>query len=124
MTKAALGLILISVTLTAFAQILLKIGMSGVGIQRALASGFSPRAVTTIFLDPLVFAGLALYFGAAMIWLIVLSKVEVSLAYPFVAVGFVLTAVIGRVFLDEGLSWERVGAILLISVGVVLLARS
>lgn len=124
MTRSALWLILASVTLTAFAQILLKVGMSGTTIQRELAGGFSHRAAIAVFLDPRVLAGLALYFGAAMVWLIVLSKVEVSLAYPFVAIGFVLTAVIGRIFLNEGLSIERVGGTVLISLGVILLARA
>ncbi len=124
MTRVALGLILLSVTITAIAQIVLKAGMSGAAIQRALAGGFAPRTVLTVFLDPFVFGGLVLYFLAALLWLIVLSKVEVSLAYPFVALGFVLTALFGRLFFHEALSPTRIAATLLICAGVALLART
>jgi multidrug transporter EmrE-like cation transporter len=117
-------LIVLSVTITALAQIVLKAGMSGAGIQRALAGGFSPRTMLTVLFDPFVFGGLLLYFFAALVWLIVLSKVQVSLAYPFVALGFVLTALLGRLFFHEALSVTRIAATLLICGGVVLLARS
>lgn len=124
MSRAALLLILLSVTITAVAQIVLKAGMSGAAVQRALAGGFGVRTMPTILLDPFVFFGLVLYFVAALVWLIVLSKVQVSLAYPFVALGFVITAVMGRLFFHEALSFTRIVATLLICAGVVLLARS
>lgn len=124
MTRAALGLILLSVTITACAQLVLKAGMAGASVQRAIAAGPGLRMVLGIALDPLVIGGLALYFVAAAVWLIVLSKVEVSLAYPFVALGFVLTAVFGRILFNEALSPTRIAATLLICGGVALLARS
>jgi multidrug transporter EmrE-like cation transporter len=123
MTRAALGLILLSVTITAFAQIMLKAGMSGSAVQRAIATGLSVQSIRTVLFSPLVIGGLFLYFGAAMVWLLVLSKVDVSLAYPFVALGFGLTAVFGWLLFGEALSLTQGAAILLISAGVVLLAR-
>lgn len=124
MTRAALGLILLSVTITAVAQLVLKAGMAGASVQRAISAGPGPRMFLAIALDPLVIGGLALYFLAAAVWLLVLSRVEVSLAYPFVALGFVLTAVFGRVLFDEALSPTRIAGTLLICGGVALLARS
>ena len=124
MTRSSLGLILLSVTITAIAQIVLKAGMTGAAVQRALATGPIVRTAMTVLLDPFVVGGLVLYFGAALIWLVVLSKIEVSLAYPCVALGFVLTAVLGRLFFHEALSTTRIVATLLICAGVALLARS
>ena len=124
MTRAALGLILLSVTITAVAQLVLKAGMAGASVQRAISAGPGPRMFLAIALDPLVIGGLTLYFLAAAVWLLVLSRVEVSLAYPFVALGFVLTAVFGRVLFDEALSPTRIAGTLLICGGVALLARS
>jgi multidrug transporter EmrE-like cation transporter len=123
-TRAALALILLSVTITAFAQIVLKAGMAGASVQRAIAAGPGVRMILGIALDPLVIAGLTLYFLAAAVWLLVLSKVEVSLAYPFVALGFVITAVVGRIAFHETLSATRIAGIVLICGGVALLARS
>lgn len=124
MKGVALGLILFSVTLTAIAQLVLKAGMAGTAVQRAIAAGPGVRLFLAIALDPLVIGGLMLYFVAAAVWLFVLSKVDVSLAYPFVALGFVLTAVFGRLLFHEALSPARIAGILLICGGVALLARS
>jgi multidrug transporter EmrE-like cation transporter len=123
-TRSALGLILLSVTITACAQLVLKAGMAGAAVQRAIAAGPGWRMFFAISLDPLVIGGLTLYFVAAAVWLFVLSKVEVSLAYPFVALGFVLTAVFGRLLFHETLSPARIAGTLLICGGVALLARS
>lgn len=123
MTRTALGLILLSVTITAFAQLMLKAGMTGAAVQRAIATGPGMRTFLTIALDPLVAVGLAIYFVAAGLWLLVLSKVEVSVAYPFIALGFVITAVFGRLLFHEMLSPTRIGGMLLICAGVALLAR-
>jgi multidrug transporter EmrE-like cation transporter len=123
-TRAALGLILLSVTITACAQLMLKAGMGGAAVQRAIAGGPGLRMIAAIVLDPLVIGGLVLYFLAAAVWLFVLSKVEVSLAYPFVALGFVLTAIFGRLLFHEALSPARIAGTLLICGGVALLAQS
>jgi multidrug transporter EmrE-like cation transporter len=123
-TRSALGLILLSVTITACAQLVLKAAMAGAAVQRAIAVGPGWRMAIAIALDPLVIGGLTLYFVAAAVWLFVLSKVEVSLAYPFVALGFVLTAIFGRLVFYETLSPARIAGTLLICGGVALLARS
>lgn len=124
MTRLVFLTILLSVTITAIAQVVLKAGMNGAVAQKAVAAGLSVRSVLAVATEPLVFGGLVLYFLAAAVWLIVLSKVDVSLAYPFVALGFVLTAIMGRLFFEETLSLARIAGIVLISGGVVLLARS
>lgn len=124
MTKGDLGLILLSVTITACAQLVLKAGMAGAAVQRAIAAGPGMRMAFAIALDPLVIGGLTLYFLAAAVWLFVLSRVDVSLAYPFVALGFVITAVFGRLLFHEALSPTRIAGTLLVCAGVALLARS
>lgn len=57
-------------------------------------------------------------------WLFVLSRVEVSFAYPFVALGFVLTAIMGRLFFQDSFSIEKAAGTALIILGVVLMSRS
>ncbi len=123
MEKAFYGVIVLSVTITAAAQLVLKTGMASPPVQRLIGDGVSLRLVG-VFLNPFVFGGLLLYFAAAMLWLLVLAKFEVSFAYPFVALGFVITAVAGWLLFDEPMSLSRAAGTLLICAGVVLVARS
>jgi multidrug transporter EmrE-like cation transporter len=67
---------------------------------------------------------LLIYFLSAGVWLFVLARVDVSLAYPFVGLGFILTMLLGWLIRGEILSVNRVAGTALIVMGVVLLARS
>ena len=73
--------------------------------------------------NPWVVLGLALYFLSAIVWLLVLSRVDVSFAYPFVGIGFILTMLMGWLALGDLMSPSRVVGTLLIAAGVVLIAR-
>jgi len=70
----------------------------------------------------LVWLGLVLYGASAVLWLWVLSRLDVSLAYPLVSLGFVVTMALGIAWLGEPFSWVRVGGCTLIVLGVSLLA--
>ncbi|HWW65933.1 MAG TPA: EamA family transporter [Sphingomonadaceae bacterium] len=124
MAKSVYPLILLSVAISACAQIALKAGMGSPAVQRALTGGGSRiAALFDVALNPFVILGLALYFGSAAVWLLVLSKVEVSFAYPFVALGFVMTALLGRLLFHDSFSAAKIIGTLLIMAGVVVLAR-
>ena len=123
MSKLSFLLIIISVSLSACAQILLKSGMSSGSVQRAFTENFTISSVFSVLMNAYVMGGLCVYFGSALVWLIVLSKVEVSIAYPFVALGFVLTAVVGHTLFGEALTIQRLAGIVLVCAGVGVLAR-
>lgn len=125
LAKSVYPLILTSVAISAFAQIALKAGMASPAIQRAIAGGGSKVGmIFEIALNPFVALGLFLYFSSAAVWLLVLSKVQVSFAYPFVALGFVLTALLGRLFFHDTFSVAKIIGTLLIVGGVIVMARS
>jgi len=120
MTGKALALILASVALSAIAQIALKIGMGGDAARQALAHDSLWRGYLALLLVPAVATGLAAYGLSAVLWLRVLAEVEVSKAYPFVALAIVLTMVLGVLVLGEVVpAWRAAGAALIV-VGVVL----
>lgn len=121
--KGVHAIILLSVAITAAAQLVLKAGMTNPAVRQLTDQGFSGRLLA-ILVDPYVFSGLFLYFGAAMLWLFVLARFEVSFAYPFVALGFVITALAGWLLFDDTMSTSRALGTLLICAGVVLVARS
>ena len=115
------ALILVSVGLNASAQIFLKVGArSGFDVP----GGAAVQALLGIVLRPAILAGLFCYGLSVLSWIYVLSRAEVSFAYPFLSLGFVVVAVASYLYLDEALTLQRMAAIALIALGTVLLARS
>jgi drug/metabolite transporter (DMT)-like permease len=119
-----LALALISVSMSAVAQVLFKYGMSA-GPMRAALAGGSPVAIAqAVALSPGVLGGLGLYGLGTVLWLAVLSRAELSQAYPFVGLSFVLTAIFGVVLFQDTMSVSRVAGIAAIVAGVWLVGRS
>ncbi len=123
MNGTILLLILASVGLGAVAQVLMKLGMTAEPMREALATGAPVRVVVAVLTSPGVMGGLALYGIATVLWLGVLSRVELSQAYPFVGLSFVLAAVLGYFVFADAVSATRVAGIALIVAGVVLVGR-
>jgi multidrug transporter EmrE-like cation transporter len=131
MKAAALLLALVCVLMSSAAQLLMKLGLNGAAAKAdgtvgaaagssASASLFSTYAQA--FSSPWVWAGLGLYGLSAALWIWVLSRLDVGLAYPLVSLGFVFTLGAGVLWLGEPFSWQRVAACGLIVAGVLLLA--
>lgn len=118
-----LVLALVSIAMSVAAQFCLKAGMSHASTQAALSHGMTLQAAWTVFTQPFVLGGFALYGLGAVVWLSVLSAWDVSKAYPLVGLGFAMTALIGFM-LGEQLSWPRVAGVVLICAGVAVVARS
>ena len=107
------------------AQIAFKYGMSNTRIQDALAEGaLRWQTGWAVFTHPVILCGLALYISSALAWFIVLGYIDVSLAYPFIAIGIVLTVVMGALFLDETLNTLRIAGTALVVTGLIIIARS
>ena len=123
MTGTMLLLILASVGLGAVAQVLMKLGMTAAPMREALATGAAAPVVLAVLTSPGVMGGLFLYGIATVLWLGVLSRVELSQAFPFVGLSFVLAAVLGYFVFAEAVSAMRVAGIALIVAGVVLVGR-
>lgn len=116
-------LILVGVLLNAIAQILLKKGMLSIGHFEFHFENFFP-IIKKVTNNLYILSGLTSYVISVMIWLLVLARVEVSYAYPFLSVGYVVVTVMGYLIFQENLSWMRVIGIAVIIVGVLLLSRS
>lgn len=123
MSPAIVALILLSVSMSAVAQVVLKFGMSSTATKTALALG-GIHAVKAIALNPYVWLGLGIYGAGTVLWLGVLSKIDVSQAYPFVGLGFLLTMAFGVFLLGEPFSAGRIAGTLMVLGGVLLVARS
>ncbi len=113
----------ISIALSVAAQFSLKAGMSDAAIKAVLAEPLGLRSFILILTDKYVFFGFLLYGLGAIVWLGVLSRWEVSKAYPLVGLGFVFTVAIGFL-IGEGVTLHRVAGVALICAGVFLAGRS
>jgi len=123
MTIKIFSLIIISVSLSAIAQISLKVGMSGLSVQSAMSeSGMGYKLFLNIFTNLYVLAGLSMYVLGAVLWLFVLARVDVSMAYPYVGIGFIITMLLGSALLGEVLSPLRVVGTLLVVGGITLIS--
>lgn len=114
-------LILASVSLSALAQLSLKMGTTAAAGARTSGIGGEMGGLVQ---SPMVILGLGLYGIGALLWLFVLGRAPLSLAYPFVGIGFILTMLAGALCLNESMSLARIAGTLLIAAGCVLVARS
>lgn len=124
MTSSTLALILVSVTLSACAQVMFKLGVSSTLGQSTPNSLLLPSTALSMLFRPGVLGGLALYGIGTVLWLAVLARTELSQAYPFVGFGFILTAVLGHLLFNETLSPVRLLGTALIVIGIILVART
>ena len=118
-----LPLILFGVLLNAAAQLFLKEGMRRIGHFEFVWANIVPiglQAATNLF----ILGGLACYVVSVVVWLLVLSRVEVSFAYPLLSVGYIVNAVAGYYLFQENLSVTRITGIVIICIGVYFITRS
>ncbi|MGH1487476.1 MAG: EamA family transporter [Cellvibrionaceae bacterium] len=115
--------ILITVFMSACAQLLLKLGMNKVEEKGGLFEHGIMSLVQAVF-SPLVFSGIFVYGISVLVWLWVLSKVDLSIAYPFVGVSFIFTLLFGVFLLDESLNVYKIIGTLMIAFGCFFIVKS
>lgn len=116
-------LILTGVMLNAGAQLLLKAGVSPLGpLNPGLAE--LPATLWRVAAQWPILAGLACYVVSVGVWIIGLSRVDVSIAYPLLSLGYVVNALLAWWLFGEVLNATRWGGIVLILAGVWLISRS
>jgi multidrug transporter EmrE-like cation transporter len=124
MNLTTFGFIISGVLLNAVAQVLLKAGTNALGgaIHLTMSNAFETfiRVVTQL---PIL-GGLACYALSLVVWIMGLSRTDVTIAYPMLSLGYVVAAAGAWLFLGEAVSPQRMLAIAVIMVGVALLARS
>jgi multidrug transporter EmrE-like cation transporter len=121
--SANLAMILFTVTTNAVAQLLLKRGMPGIGDLSAAGGGIIGTAFTVLF-NPYVFAGLCTFVISMASHLFVLSRVQLSYAYPFLSLAYVIVAVGSWYLFSEDIGLWRVLGIGLIILGTIFIAQS
>lgn len=124
MTLKLFSLVITCVALSTLSQLFMKLGVSSAELQTQLGQGVSLRLLWTAAGNLYVVAGITMYVLAAGFWMLVLSRADLSLVYPFVGLGFVLIMLLGWLVLHEPLNLSKVFGTVLIAVGVYYVARS
>jgi multidrug transporter EmrE-like cation transporter len=123
MRSADLALILTGVMLNAVAQLLLKAGartLAGLPVSFADAGVLAGRLIQSV---PIL-GGLACYAVSVVVWILALSRVPVSVAYPMLSIGYVVNLLAARVLFAEQITLQRVAGVGVIVAGCWLVARS
>lgn len=115
--------ILFTVLTNAAAQLLLKQGMLSLG-PIAMSADTAIQRLFQIVFNPWVFAGLATFVISMASHLYVLSKVDLSFAYPFLSLAYVAVAILAWLLFKEELGAMKIAGIAFICVGTVLIAQS
>ena len=123
MTLSTFALILTGVLLNAGAQLLLKAGVQPLGALSVGLHNLVPTMLKVLMQWPIL-AGLACYVISVGVWVVGLSRVEVSIAYPMLSMGYVINAVLAWWLFGEALGPMRWAGMLLILAGVIVIARS
>jgi multidrug transporter EmrE-like cation transporter len=117
------SLLMTGVALNAAAQLLLKAGTNRVG-EFAFAFDNLVPVGSRLASSPFILGGLACYVVSVMVWILALSRVPVSVAYPMLSVGYIVNAVAAWMLFGESLTAQKLIGIGFIIVGVFLVARS
>ena len=123
MTNSALLFLLTGVMLNAAAQLLLKAGTNRLGIITLTPDNW-PATLVQMASESYFIAGIAFYAISVIVWILGLSRVPVSIAYPLLSLGYVVNAIAAHYLLGEAVTAQRWLGIGFIIVGVYLVARS
>lgn len=121
--NVALPLVLFSVMLNSAAQILLKEAMNRIGHFAISWDNLVPIG-WRIATHPFFIAGMLCYVFSLSSWVLVLSRIDVSVAFPLSSMSFIICALAAYFLLGENLSFVRVAGIIVIMIGVFLISRS
>ncbi len=117
------ALVLTGVLLNAAAQLLLKAGARHVGAFEFSVANVIPVGAKLITNWPII-GGLGCYVVSVVVWVLALSRVDVSIAYPMLSIGYVVNAGLAWWLFGEAVTPMRMIGIAIICIGVFIVARS
>lgn len=110
-----------SILLGAVGQVLMKLGATKLNTA---ASASLMAKLLTMFTQPFIIEGLICYGLSAVCWIFGLTRLPLSSAYPMVAIGYVIVFILAVLLFKETVSLVKIGGLLMIVMGVIVLAKS
>ena len=123
MNAISFSLLMSGVLLNAGAQLLLKAGTNSIGAFEFSRDNIIPIG-WKLATEPHIAGGLGCYVISVVVWVLALSRVEVSIAYPLLSVGYVVNAIAAWYLFGEAVTVMRLAGIGIIIIGVCVVVRS
>lgn len=115
--------ILLTLALTVYGQLVLKWQMSTVG--QMPANGMEKLQFLLLqFLNPWILTGFVAAFAASLAWMAAMTRFELTYAYPFMSLAFIIVMVFSISFLGEAFSMQKAIGTVLVVTGLVVVARA
>ena len=123
-SAVSLALLVVSVIFAIAGQLTLKSAMEEVGRIGAREVSAAGETVKRAIREPRLWIGLILFGVSALFWLVVLSRVPLSVAYPFVGVSYILIVAFSRLFLHEHVPALRWIGVIVVALGIAIVGLS
>ncbi len=120
----SLALLVISVSFAVVGQLTLKSAMDDVGRIGRDAVKTPGATILRAASEPKLWIGLAIFGVSAVFWLVVLSRVALTVAYPLVGLSYVVVVAIGRFYFHEHVPALRWAGVSVIALGIALIGLS
>ena len=112
-----------TVVFNSLAQVLLRTGLKDVDIA-GMASQRAFGDLAQSLLHPAVLGGIASFAVGLLFWFLAISRLPASVAYPMISLAYITVVVLGWLFLNEQIGWQKLTGASAIIVGVAIMARS
>ena len=117
-------MLVISVVFAVAGQFTLKSAMNEVGRIGATEIAAAGDTIVRTLKEPRLWLGLTLFGVSALFWLVVLSRVDLSVAYPFVGLSYIIVVLFSRLFLNEHVTALRWLGVVVVAVGIAIVGLS
>lgn len=114
-----------TILLSVYSQIMIKWRISNHFPDLHLPEGIWNKIVLllTIIFDPFIFSGLVATFASGLFWMATMTKLDISFAYPFTSLGFVLVLLFSWLLLEETMNGYKIVGVLFIMLGIAIAGR-
>ena len=114
-----------TILLSVYSQIMIKWRISTHFPDIHLPEGLWNKILLmfTIVFDPFIFSGLVATFASGLFWMATMTKLDISFAYPFTSLGFILVLLFSWLLLGETMNSYKVIGVLFIMLGIVITSR-
>ncbi len=117
------AMLLTAVIISGTGELLLKYGMNQVG-EISLHPDTIATSLLRTFTTPFVLLGFVFIFGGSIVWLAIISKVQLSYAYPMLSLGYIFVVGVSWLVLNEQFPPTRLVGVLVIVLGVIIVSRT
>lgn len=120
----SVALLVVSVVLAIAGQLILKAAMNRIGRIGSAEVSVASQTIARAIKEPRLWFGLFLFGVSALFWMVVLSRIPLSVAYPFVGVSYILIVAFSRLLLHEHVPRVRWIGVVVVAVGIAIVGLS